>query len=110
MDDRLDIYSSTKKNDLACKRPLFEIPIDYHGNIHLCCMDWNNQFRVGNIFDTPIDGIVQSEQYQLLMKQSNKRLLEEGCPEICRKCDKAWVSYPKYYEFGTNECSCEQNV
>ena len=96
LDDRLEIYRSTKNNILACKRPLFEIPVDYHGNIHLCCMDWNNQFKIGNIFDTPLDDIVCSNEYQKLMQQSRKRLLEDSSPEICKKCDKVWVSYPKH--------------
>lgn len=107
LDNRLETYRSTKKNDLACKRPLFEIPVDYHGNIHLCCMDWNNQFKIGNIFDTPLDEIVCSDEYQKLMTQSSKRLIDESCPDICKKCDKVWVSYPKYYDisFERGECN-----
>ena len=95
-----------KENTLACKRPLFELPVDYYGNIHLCCMDWNNQFKIGNIFDTPLDEIVCSNEYQKLMEQSSKRLLDESCPEICKKCDKVWVFYPKYYDISFERGKC----
>ena len=106
LDDRLEIYRSMKENTLACKRPLFELPVDYYGNIHLCCMDWNNQFKIGNIFDTPLDEIVCSNEYQKLMEQSSKRLLDESCPEICKKCDKVWVFYPKYYDISFEIGKC----
>ena len=97
LDDRLDIYNSTKKNTFACKRPLFEIPIDYHGNIHLCCMDWNNEYRIGNIFDATLDEIVCGNDYQKLVENSQKRIIGDTSPSICARCDKAWVTYPKYY-------------
>ena len=107
LDDRLEIYNKTKKNEFACKRPLFEIPIDYHGNIHLCCMDWNNQHRIGNIFDEPLDQIVCSPDYQALMELCTKRTLDHGtCPEICKTCDKIWVSYPKYYDISFEQVNC----
>ena len=99
LDDRLEIYNKTKSNLLSCKRPLFEIPIDYYGNIHLCCMDWNNTYVVGNIFNDMFSDILKGEKYQNLIKMCNQRLLDEKiCPVICKTCDKMWVSYPKYYE------------
>lgn len=97
LDDRLEIYNKTTRNDLSCKRPFFEIPIDYYGNIHLCCMDWNNQFKIGNVFENEFEQIILSDKYQSLLESLSKRLLGQNAPDICKTCDKMWVSYPKYY-------------
>lgn len=98
LDDRLEIYSKTQPNRLSCKRPLFEIPIDYYGNIHLCCMDWDNSYTIGNILKKDFTDIVNSEEYQNLISMCRKRLIDQKtCPPICKTCDKVWVSYPQYY-------------
>lgn len=34
-----------------CWRPLIEVPIDYEGNIHLCCQDWRGDTAIGNFED-----------------------------------------------------------
>lgn len=96
LDDRLEIYEKDKDNNLSCKRPLFEIPIDYHGNIHLCCMDWKNEYQIGNIFIDSFTNIIKGKKYQNLLKECQGRRFSENCPVICKKCDKFWVSYPKY--------------
>jgi len=49
LDDRLEIYNKKGNNEFSCKKPLFEIPIDYYGNIHLCSIDYNNSYNIGNI-------------------------------------------------------------
>lgn len=98
LDDRLQIYEKTIINNLSCKRPLFELPIDYHGNIHLCCMDWNNDYEIGNIFIEGFESIVMGEKYQKLISSCKSRLNITYCPNICKTCDKMWVSYPKYYK------------
>lgn len=96
LDDRLQIYDKDKINVLSCKRPLYEIPIDYHGNIHLCCMDWKNEYQIGNIFIDGFSNIVKRKKYKNLLSICRKRLRDDKCPEICKNCDKMWVSYPKY--------------
>jgi len=99
LDDRLEIYNKKVENNLSCKRPLFEIPIDYYGNIHLCCMDWNNSHAIGNIFKEDFIDILNKEEYKSLIKTCKGRLLNNDiCPKICKTCDKMWVSYPKYYD------------
>ena len=99
LDDRLDIYCKTKPNKLSCKRPLFEIPIDYCGNIHLCCMDWDNSYDIGNILVENFEDIINGEKYQELIRMCKGRLIDEKvCPKICKTCDKMWVSYPHYYD------------
>lgn len=99
LDDRLDIYNKNKPNRLSCKRPLFEMPIDYYGNIHLCCMDWNNSYSIGNIIDHELSEILHGERYKNLISMCKRRLIDDNvCPPICKTCDKMWVSYPHYYD------------
>lgn len=99
LDDRLEIYNKNVANPLSCKRPLFEIPIDFYGNIHLCCMDWNNSYIIGNIFREDFTNIMCSQKYQNLIKMCKQRIIDDKiCPPICRTCDKMWVSYPRYYD------------
>lgn len=96
LDDRMFIYDKEIINVLSCKRPLFEVPIDYHGNIRLCCMDWKNEYHIGNIFIDGFSNIMQSDSYANLLSMCRKRMWNDKCPEICKNCDKVWVSYPKY--------------
>lgn len=37
------------RNVYGCMRPVWEIPIDYYGNIHLCCRHWKESYKIGNI-------------------------------------------------------------
>lgn len=106
LDDRLDTYTRNYVNQLACKRPFFDFPIDYYGNVHLCCFDWNNEYEIGNIFDTSFKDVVLSPRYQDLLKMSKRRLLDyRTCPDICKRCDKPWITYTKYYDISNNQNS-----
>ncbi|AJS57206.1 radical SAM/SPASM domain-containing protein [Paenibacillus sp. IHBB 10380] len=99
LDDRLDAYSRDYFNEIGCKRPLFELPIDYYGNVHLCCFDWNNTYEIGNINDTSLTEIVNSDTYQNILASTKKKLLDRTtCPEICKNCNHPWISYTKYYD------------
>jgi len=99
LDDRLEIYNKTNVNRLSCKRPLFEVPIDYYGNIRLCCMDWNSSYNIGNIFEEDFINIINGKKYQELIAMCKQRLInEDNSPKICKTCDKKWVSYPHYYD------------
>ena len=99
MDDRINIYQRMPTNNIACKRPFFDLPIDHYGNVHLCCFDWKNEYEIGNIFDSSLHEIVYSKIYQGLLAAAEKRLLDlNNCPDICKKCSAPWVSYTKYYD------------
>ncbi|MDR0288092.1 MAG: SPASM domain-containing protein [Clostridiales bacterium] len=99
LDDRLDTYTRKHVNELGCKRPFFDFPIDYYGNVHMCCFDWDNEYEIGNIFDTSLEEIVLSPQYQKLLEQSKRRLIDpDMAPDICKRCDKPWITYTKYFD------------
>ncbi|WP_410985061.1 SPASM domain-containing protein [Bacillus cereus] len=96
LDDRLNVYSSAHSNIIGCKRVQFKLPIDYYGNVHLCCRDWNNTFKMGNIKDIGLRRILEGEVYNTAIKPvSGKKLLNlNNCPEICKSCDEPWLRVP----------------
>lgn len=96
LDDRVQSYSRSHNNTFGCKRPLHELPIDYYGNLHLCCYDWNNTYEIGNINMKSFNDIICDEPYQKVLKNTKKRLLDVNTyPEICQKCDKPRIRYLK---------------
>ncbi|MCK4258889.1 MAG: SPASM domain-containing protein [Halanaerobiales bacterium] len=95
-DDRLDAYSREYVNEIGCKRVLFELPIDYYGNVHLCCFDWNNSYKIGNINETSFKEVVLGDAYQNIHKLANNKLLNRNeSPEICLNCNTPWLRYTK---------------
>ncbi|MCK4258888.1 MAG: SPASM domain-containing protein [Halanaerobiales bacterium] len=93
LDDRLECYSSDYINEIACKRVLFEIPIDYYGSVHLCTTDWNNTHKIGNINETSFEQVILGEAYQSLVRNAKKRLLDRDfCPDICKRCKEPYIT------------------
>lgn len=88
LDDRKEIYESSTVNYCGCKRPFeIEIPIDYFGNIHLCCRDWNNTVEIGNIISNTLSEILGSRRYKSLKNSIHRPLLDaNNCPSICKSC------------------------
>jgi hypothetical protein len=76
-DDRLSIYSANHGPMYAdCIRPSkIEMPIDYCGNIHLCCGDWIGEVPIGNIRE-PVSAALQWEVAGNLTRNLS----------ICRRC------------------------
>ncbi|WP_340019609.1 SPASM domain-containing protein [Paenibacillus sp. FSL H3-0457] len=92
LDDRINIYSNKPTNVLGCKRVQFELPIDYYGNVHLCCRDWNNSYEIGNIVKDGFESVVMGSAYQNAVQSVNRRLLDlNSCPGICKSCDDPWL-------------------
>jgi len=95
LDDRAQIYNRKEENKFGCKRVFFEIPIDYYGNIHLCCRDWNNSCKLGNILETRFSDILAGNEYKDVISNVRKRILDtDNCPEICKQCDEPWIRIP----------------
>jgi len=60
IDRRLDIYSqAVMHGEHGCRRPSeIELPVDYHGDLHLCCGDWQGEVPIGTIRD-PADAVAR---------------------------------------------------
>ena len=68
----------------ACVKPFREFSIRWDGSIAVCCNDWRGEYKIGNIHDTPIEELWQSDPMQ-----AARRFLYNGKRDIdpCRNCD-----------------------
>jgi hypothetical protein len=79
-------FSSTEKTqaEVYCTRPEYlELPIDYYGNIHLCCYDWKGATQIGNILERKFSDSIQSNTFKALLAG-----LKSGAkvPNVCKSC------------------------
>lgn len=94
-DSRIDIYSTDPmQGDIPpCYRPSrLEMPINYYGDIRMCCGDWKGTVRIGNIMrDKPADIFA--------MWARVGAWAECGAPFVC-KCCHALQSSPALIDGG----------
>lgn len=80
-DDRLTVYqppTGTKAG--PCWRPAhLELPIDFYGNVHLCCGDWAGAVKLGNITRDDAAGILDRFE-------AAGEVAAAGELEMCRRC------------------------
>ena len=60
-----------------------QIAILSDGTVVPCCLDSNGQIELGNIFNSSLDEIINSERYQNLKKSFQDR---KPCEELCKSC------------------------
>jgi len=85
LDNRMDNYDRDPEGlSVNCWRHRIEIPIDYYGNIHLCCQDWKGSFNIGNIKEKGLYNLLCSD----LFKDTTINLCTGtgAAPKICKKC------------------------
>ncbi len=86
LDDRLSIYQNPyRTSSVVCPRVFFEFPIDYYGNVRLCCFDWKNTFPIGNIIEKSLKEVFLSHIYQELL-HNHQEGLSKPYPEVCGYC------------------------
>lgn len=96
LDDRTSIYSNDNMNVFGCRKPLVELPIDFWGNVHLCCNDWNNTFRIGNINETSLVTLIKNSALTEAIHSIVRTKLDiNKCPAVCHKCETPWVVFKK---------------
>lgn len=77
-DDRLAIYNAPATWIGPCIKPdETELPVDYYGDLHLCCGDWKGQVWIGNVREpeTSLDAFELAASEAL-----------EGKMELCSRC------------------------
>lgn len=79
-----DINKDKISNRVFCYglRDHFAIQVD--GTVVPCCLDNNGEISLGNIFDTEIEAILNSEKAEKIFKGFSNRQASE---ELCKRCD-----------------------
>jgi hypothetical protein len=74
-----------RADNARCLRPFTEFIVDYYGNVHLCCYDWQGSATVGNLRTESLDQVVARWQ-----EWRRKIVLPSGmaldAPAACRSC------------------------
>ena len=79
-DDRLQVYDNTVTNKGGCVRPsTIELPVNYYGQVRLCCTDYRGTVSIGNI---------QTEQVQEIIKnwEDTAESVRNGLVPLCWQC------------------------
>jgi MoaA/NifB/PqqE/SkfB family radical SAM enzyme len=83
LDGRIEL-SQPIRETVTCTRPEYlELPIDYYGNIHLCCYDWRGDTHIGNILEQEFTEIIHSPAFQSILAGLKGGA---GAPAICKSC------------------------
>jgi radical SAM protein with 4Fe4S-binding SPASM domain len=69
------------EDNAICTRPDQQTIIYWNGDVGLCCIDFNNDFKLGNINDESLKTIIESEYARLIRRKG--RYTEH---ELCRRC------------------------
>ena len=66
-----------------CNFPEWRMIISYDGSATLCCVDWDMDNKIGNVFDNSLEEMFYGDKATKLRKE-----LKEGChkSDICREC------------------------
>lgn len=67
-----------------CHRPWTHIHLKWNGNLVLCCQDWKEETVIGNIMDTPLSVLYNSEKIEDIRRHLWKKQ-RDGT--FCAKCD-----------------------
>lgn len=77
---------ATPKIDLhqRCAKPFREFNVRWDGNVAICCEDWQGQYKIGNVKETPLQDLWMHPRFE-----AARRRLYEGKRDFgpCRGCD-----------------------
>lgn len=72
-----------KMDSSPCLRPFVEFVVSNYGDVHLCCQDWKNEVKIGNVNTDSLSDI--SDRRKEIIK-SICLGMNDNSPEQCRVC------------------------
>ncbi len=93
LDDRLHAIG-TEKSHGACHRMFTEFIVDYWGNVHLCCYDWQGRASIGNIHGDSLARLVAC-WHQVRNQVSGERMTDDA-PGACLRCKMRSTHIPHF--------------
>jgi len=85
LDDRLNHY--TEPNNKICTLPFDNFLISNTGEVYICCMDWQNEVKIGNIFDKSLTEL-EEIRWETIKNISGKEM--RNAPKACKGCAFKW--------------------
>ena len=78
-----DIKNHNQSDTAFCYGMRDQIGILADGTVVPCCLDNNGEINLGNIFDSNLEDIINSERAQNIYNSFSNR---KACEELCKKC------------------------
>lgn len=80
----IKIHDAHKKD--SCDWPLHNVGIDYAGNVLMCCWDYSNKVKLGNVRHGRLIDIWNKPEYKNLRNEISSGIFRL---DICKKCSYA---------------------
>jgi radical SAM protein with 4Fe4S-binding SPASM domain len=80
-----DFDLKTTRQTSYCSHPFTDVGVLWNGDVTLCCLDHDGQLKVGNIRDTSLETVIQSDAAQKLRASM---LGDFPLPSICQTCQE----------------------
>ena len=75
-----------------CYGTINHIAILSNGNVVPCCLDSQEIINLGNIFETSLENIIQSERFKKMHQNFKKGI---KCETLCKKCNFSEIRLKK---------------
>ena len=73
------------RQDSYCDHPFTDVGVLWNGDVTLCCLDHDGQLKVGNVRESSIETVIQSDAAQKLRASM---LGKYPLPSICKTCQE----------------------
>ncbi len=80
------------KQTSYCSHPFTDVGVLWNGDVTLCCLDHDGELKVGNVRDSSMESVIQSEAAQ---KLRSSMLGDSPLPSICQTCQERPVKREK---------------
>ena len=78
-----DFALETPKETAYCPHPFTDVGVLWNGDVTLCCLDHDGELNVGNVRDSSIETVIQSEAARNLR---GSMLGHHPLPSVCQTC------------------------
>ena len=77
----------TKKQIEVCHQPFVELNVYWNGEVGLCCWDYDNMIKLGNLNETSIMKIYNNKVFQMV----RRKMLDKNCNFMpCKICSQIY--------------------
>jgi tetratricopeptide (TPR) repeat protein/MoaA/NifB/PqqE/SkfB family radical SAM enzyme len=80
-----DFDLKTTRQTSYCSHPFTDVGVLWNGDVTLCCLDHDGELKVGNVRDSSIETVIQSDAAQKLRASM---LGDCPLPSICQTCQE----------------------